>query len=242
MPYRRRAYRRGRYGSRDKYSVHQKAFSFTAQASPTTTAQLIVPSSATEGMRKVKHLTVNLTPILDQDGGQIWWALVYVPQGTTAGSINLATTAAMSDMYEPNQYVMNCGIVDPTAGPIPSAVLSVATSTTETQSSFSSVTLLVATWTSAALVATLSPSSDLHITPQIYISYEICGARRCSILHTPSGAVILYRPFLSILIQKMEIGDGDYKEMWSSPCSIQPQRAAGGTQGTPYKYIGLGYW
>ena len=69
-------------------------------------------------MRKVKHLTVNLTPILDQDGGQIWWALVYVPQGTTAGSIQLATTAALSDMYEPNQYVMNCGIVDPTAGPI----------------------------------------------------------------------------------------------------------------------------
>ena len=194
MPYRRRAYRRGRYGSRDKYSVHQKAFSFTAQASPTTTAQLIVPSSATEGMRKVKHLTVNLTPILDQDGGQIWWALVYVPQGTTAGSIQLATTAALSDMYEPNQYVMNCGIVDPTAGLFASAVLSVATSTTETQSSFSSVTLLVATWTSAALVATLSPSSDLHITPQIYISYEICGARRCSILHTPSGAVTLYRP------------------------------------------------
>ena len=69
-------------------------------------------------MRKVKHLTVNLTPILDQDGGQIWWALVYVPQGTTAGSIQLATTAALSDMYRPNQYVMNCGIVDPTAGPI----------------------------------------------------------------------------------------------------------------------------
>ena len=79
-------------------------------------------------MRKVKHLTVNLTPILDQDGGQIWWALVYVPQGTTAGSIQLATTAALSDMYEPNQS-----------------------------------------------------SSDLHITPQIYISYEICGACRCSI-------------------------------------------------------------
>ena len=35
-------------------------------------------------------------------------------------------------------------------------------------------------------------------------------------LNTPSGAVTLYRPFLSILIQKMEIGDGDYKEMWSS--------------------------
>ena len=118
MPYRRRTYKRARYGSRDKYAVHQKAFSFTAQASPTTTAQLIVPSTATEGMRKVKHITVNLTPILDQDGGQIWWALVYVPQGTQVGSINLATTAALSDMYEPNQYVMNCGVVDPTAGPI----------------------------------------------------------------------------------------------------------------------------
>ena len=54
-------------------------------------------------------------------------------------------------------------------------------------------------------------------------------------LNTPSGAVTLYRPFLSILIQKMEIGDGDYKEMWSSLCSIQPQ-GLGGTQGTPYKY------
>ena len=217
MPYRRRAYRRGRYGSRDKYSVHQKAFSFTAQASPTTTAQLIVPSSATEGMRKVKHLTVNLTPILDQDGGQIWWALVYVPQGTTAGSIQLATTAALSDMYEPNQYVMNCGIVDPTAGPIRFSSLSVATSTTETQSSFSSVTLLVATWTSMTCRYAIT-LSDLHITPQIYISYEICGARRCSILHTVRGGNTV--PPLPIdLNSENGIGDGDYKEMWSSPCS-----------------------
>ena len=40
-------------------------------------------------MRKVKHLTVNLTPILDQDGGQIWWALVYVPQGQLQAAFNL---------------------------------------------------------------------------------------------------------------------------------------------------------
>ena len=119
MPYyRRRAYKRSR-GSRDKYSVHQKAFSFQAAASPTTTAQLIVPATVTEGMRKVKHLTVNLTPLGPEgESGPIWWALVYVPQGTTAGSITLASTAALSDMYEPNQFVMNCGIVDPTAGPI----------------------------------------------------------------------------------------------------------------------------
>ena len=118
MPYRRRAYRRGRYGSRDKYSVHRKHSHSQRRRVRQLLRSLSSPSSATEGMRKVKHLTVNLTPILDQDGGQIWWALVYVPQGTTAGSIQLATTAALSDMYEPNQYVMNCGIVDPTAGPI----------------------------------------------------------------------------------------------------------------------------
>ena len=97
MPYRRRAYRRGRYGSRDKYSVHQKAFSFTAQAGPTTTARGLSSLLRLLGDARSKHLTVNLTPILDQDGGQIWWALVYVPQGTTAGSIQHAT-ARLSDM------------------------------------------------------------------------------------------------------------------------------------------------
>ena len=224
MPYRRRAYRRGRYGSRDKYSVHQKAFSFTAQASPTTTAQLIVPSSATEGMRKVKHLTVNLTPILDQDGGQIWWALVYVPQGTTAGSIQLATTAALSDMYEPNQYVMNCGIVDPTAGPI-----RFSSPISRNLNNGDAIVLLVR--------HTLGGNMDIRgtcryaiIPPVIFTLHlkfifhmKFVGPVDVRSLNTPSGAVTLYRPFLSILIQKMEIGDGDYKEMWSSLCSIQPQ-------------------
>ena len=241
MPYRRRAYRRGRYGSRDKYSVHQKAFSFTAQASPTTTAQLIVPSSATEGMRKVKHLTVNLTPILDQDGGQIWWALVYVPQGTTAGSIQLATTAALSDMYEPNQYVMNCGIVDPTAGPI-----RFSSPISRNLNNGDAIVLLVR--------HTLGGNMDIRgtcryaITPPVIFTLHLkfifhmkfVGPVDVRSLNTPSGAVTLYRPFLSILIQKMEIGDGDYKEMWSSLCSIQPQGL--GYTRYPYKYIGLGYW
>ena len=48
----------------------------------------LVPATTLEGMRKVKHLMVNMAP------------------------------AAVADMYEPNQFVMNCGIVDPTAGPI----------------------------------------------------------------------------------------------------------------------------
>ena len=41
------------------------------------------------------------------------------PQGTTAGALNIATAGATpSSMYEPNQFVMNCGVIDPTAGPI----------------------------------------------------------------------------------------------------------------------------
>ena len=49
----------------------------------------------------------------------LFWALVYVPQGTTAGALNIATAGATpGSMYEPNQFVMNCGVIDPTAGPI----------------------------------------------------------------------------------------------------------------------------
>ena len=82
----------------------------------------IVPATTTEGMRKVKHLTCNLTQVVaggSSAESNLFWALVYVPQGTTAGSLNIATAGATpSSMYEPNQFVMNCGVIDPTAGPI----------------------------------------------------------------------------------------------------------------------------
>ena len=57
-----------------------------------------------------------MAPVPD-NAGPLYWAIVYVPQGTTAGGINIDSTS-VNDMYEPNQFVMNCGIVDPTAGPI----------------------------------------------------------------------------------------------------------------------------
>ena len=120
MPYR-RAYKRPRYGKRDKYSIQQKA-SVAAVAANQTSVVDIVPATTTEGMRKVKHLTCNLTQVVS--GGSnaesnLFWALVYVPQGTTAGALNIATAGATpGSMYEPNQFVMNCGVVDPSAGPI----------------------------------------------------------------------------------------------------------------------------
>ena len=64
--------------------------------------------------------TVNLTQIATSNAeSNLFWALVYVPQGTTAGALNIATAGATpGSMYEPNQFVMNCGVVDPSAGPI----------------------------------------------------------------------------------------------------------------------------
>ena len=124
MVYRRyrRPLGRSRYvlPKRTKYSVEQKNFQVTL---PTTqinnlnqTALELVEPIAIQGMRKVKHLMVNLalTGTTNNDTmNPLYWAIVYVPQGTLIGNMQLNGT-----MYEPNQYVMNCGVVDPTAGPI----------------------------------------------------------------------------------------------------------------------------
>lgn len=87
-------------------------FSLTAHA---TTSVVVVSPTATEGMRKVKNFTVNLVPQIDTHG-PVWWALVYVPEGTQPGAMNV--TSPTASLYEPNQFVISCGISDPTAGPI----------------------------------------------------------------------------------------------------------------------------
>ena len=137
MPYYRRAAKRPRYGKRDKYSIQQKASVASIAANHTSVVD-IVPATTTEGMRKVKHLTCNLTQVVaggSSAESNLFWALVYVPQGTTAGSLNIATAGATpSSMYEPNQFVMNCGVIDPTAGPIRIYSPYLATSTTATRS------------------------------------------------------------------------------------------------------------
>ena len=116
MPYYRRPYKRARYGKPIKYSVQQKAVEFSTATQDITAKVEIVPGTDVEGMRKVKHLTVSLAP--DTDGIlSFYWALVYVPQGTTPGDINV-TSALTAAMYEPNQFVMNCGVVSSGAGPI----------------------------------------------------------------------------------------------------------------------------
>ena len=79
----------------------------------------IVPASSTQGMRTVGNFTITLTAATTSSNGDgtgpVYWALVYVPQGQTTASLNVNDGASL---YEPNQYVIACGVNDPTAGPI----------------------------------------------------------------------------------------------------------------------------
>ena len=79
----------------------------------------IVPASVTQGMRTVGNFAITLTagaePGHGDSNGPAYWALVYVPQGQTTAALNVNDGASF---YEPNQYVIACGVNDPTAGPI----------------------------------------------------------------------------------------------------------------------------
>ena len=108
--YRKRFYRGG---SRDKYSVEQQAGMMTIPAGSQAWAT-VVPDTAIQGMRKVKHLNISLACQTDTIG-YAFWCLVYVPQGTTPNTMNLTGTTGM---YEPNQFVMNCGVADFNGGPL----------------------------------------------------------------------------------------------------------------------------
>ena len=95
---------------------NRRLWSFLLGSDDATAKVEVVPASEIEGMRKVKHLTVSCSA--EVDTGSFYWALVYVPQGTTPGNITVNIVTGTGGMYEPNQFVMNCGVVDPSAGPI----------------------------------------------------------------------------------------------------------------------------
>ena len=104
-----------RYYKKDKYSIEQRAGYLDIPASSQAWSA-IVAESGVEGMRKVKHLTVSLA---SQEGstanvGFAYWALVYVPQGTQPNTLSIGGAT----MYEPNQFVMNCGVADFSGGPL----------------------------------------------------------------------------------------------------------------------------
>lgn len=113
----RRYYRRRSIGSRDKYSVEQTLWRISlTQASPQQYAE-VVPATTIKGMRKVKHLTIQLSNMPAAEGWPLYYALVYVPEGYDANTLNVPSDNAISSLYEPNQFVMAAGILDTTSGP-----------------------------------------------------------------------------------------------------------------------------
>ena len=108
--------------NRDKYSKENTGFLVQVPQTATNhlyqTAISIVSPSTVQGMRKVKHITISLSDTHGSSGAAFYWAIVYVPQGTQPNALFSTTNDITGSMYEPNQFVMNCGVVDPSAGPI----------------------------------------------------------------------------------------------------------------------------
>ena len=103
---------------RDKYSVEQTSMNINITASQQV-AVPVVAASNTQGMRKVKHLTIsvsNIAPGVDINS-TAYWALVYVPQGLNPNPLSVGTQTAPASLYEPNQFVLACGVFDLSAGP-----------------------------------------------------------------------------------------------------------------------------
>ena len=71
----RRYYPRRSYGSRDKYSIQQNTFRLLLTPQAPQNNIVCVPDTTTEGMRKVKHLTISLGNITGS--GVIYWALIF---------------------------------------------------------------------------------------------------------------------------------------------------------------------
>jgi len=107
-----KGYKRRWYKGRDKYSVEQTLINATVSSSETTVVDVVAPTTV-EGMRKVKHLTVSCV-----SGGAntygLLWALFYLPAGMTPPGFNAIT----GPLIEPNQFVLNAGMIDHDAGPI----------------------------------------------------------------------------------------------------------------------------
>ena len=102
-----------------KWSRENKGCILTFQNQPINTlyqgGAIVVPSVATQGTRTVGRFTITIP--VSEDRNYIW-ALVYVPQGTTASNLFNTTGTVEGSLYEPNQYVLASGINDGNTGPI----------------------------------------------------------------------------------------------------------------------------
>ena len=128
MP-RRRYYKRH---NKDKYSVEQTVLVTSSVSTwnqvigidgQTQTSrqysQPIVKNTEVQGMRKVKHLTLTICNSgTELDVVPMLYAIVYVPEGYFPKDINYPISGNPMSLYEPNQFVMSCGVLDFNAGPL----------------------------------------------------------------------------------------------------------------------------
>jgi len=116
-----RSYRR-RYTKKNKYNIETNPgiIPQTAWATPTveeafsfTYNETVVPPSDVEGVRKVKNLTVSTAFRSNPNvsASPIFWALVYVPEGTQPNYLN-----DVGDLYQPSQWVLSSGLLNISEG------------------------------------------------------------------------------------------------------------------------------
>ena len=78
----------------------------------------IVPATNVQGTRTVGNFTITLPVPANQNASEIFWALVFIPQGTAANNLFSTTGSVEGSLYEPNQFVIASGVSDNSAGPI----------------------------------------------------------------------------------------------------------------------------
>lgn len=116
--------RSGRYTRRVKtvkYSNEtynfQDNIAVNAPSVKTNAYSTVITPIDQQGVRKCKNfeLTLTGTPFVPNAEGPsltvpLFWALVYVPQGTEPSQINIGSYEAPASLYEPNQNVIMSGV------------------------------------------------------------------------------------------------------------------------------------
>lgn len=122
----RRYTRSGRYTRRVKtVKYSNETYNVTGQYQVLNGAQkenwceTLISAIDTQGVRKCKNFELSLTGGAFEPTGQtqgdavtapIFFALVYVPQGTDPSNINIGVPDACASLYEPNQNVIMAGV------------------------------------------------------------------------------------------------------------------------------------
>lgn len=106
--YRRRPYKTVKYSNETSSISDDVSVPVIGKDKPLTTVNsLLAINSNIQGMRKVKNFTLHIDtncPV------PLYFALIYVPQGTSPGNINVGTVQNPVSFYEPNQNVILSGI------------------------------------------------------------------------------------------------------------------------------------